>query len=317
HQARAFEAALRERGISYVLSGSRSLFDAAEIKDLMCYLRVLANPQDDNALLRVINTPRRGLGAATIELLVNVTAVHRITLSEALLNEAFAARATPRVVKLAREFGVWLRDLQKLTLAESPADLARRVVSDLRYDDWLDETSQSPDDAARRRSNVAELIDWIARIENQDNGRDLDSVVAALTLVDIMDRNDDADPGDALALMTLHAAKGLEFPHVYLVGFEENILPHRAGIDAGSVEEERRLAYVGITRARQTLTLTYARSRRRYGKTAECLPSRFLDELPSDVLMLTGATAVQSDRAAGRTTLASLKNLLASNVVEK
>ncbi|MSR13331.1 MAG: ATP-dependent DNA helicase Rep [Gammaproteobacteria bacterium] len=312
HQARVFEGALRERAIPYLLSGSRSFFDAAEIKDLLCYLRLIANPDDDNALLRVINSPRRGLGSASVEVLVQVAASIKRSLCATLNSEAFAARATPRVVKLAREFGHWIHSLQPTSDGSSPAALARQVVADLCYDDWLEETSEAPEDAARRKANVGDLIDWIARLETQDGGRDLSGVIAALTLFDMLDRKEEEDDRDCLALMTLHAAKGLEFPHVYLVGFEENILPHRASIDADTVEEERRLAYVGITRAQQSLTISYARTRRRFGKTEDCQPSRFLEELPREDLVLDGASNTTTDRASGRATLASLKGMLGS-----
>lgn len=312
HQARVFESALRERAIPYVLSGSRSFFDAAEIKDVLCYLRVLANPDDDTALLRIINTPRRGLGAATIELLVQSASTTRHSLGAALGSVAFNSQISPRISKLAREFATWIIALQRRAEHESPAAIARVVIADVRYDDWLAETSDTPEDAARRQANVGELIDWIARLETQGEQRGLSEVVAALTLFDLMDRKDTDDERDCLALMTLHAAKGLEFPHVFMVGFEENILPHRASIDADTIEEERRLAYVGITRAQQTLYLSYARSRRRYGKTEECQPSRFLEELPREDLHFDGSSDVTTDRAAGRATLASLRGLLNS-----
>lgn len=312
HQARVFESALRERSIPYVLSGSRSFFDAAEIKDLLCYLRVVANPADDNALLRIINTPRRGLGAATIEVLVQVASTIQRSLRDTLETEAFAVRVTPRVTKLARELGAWLVGFERASEGGSPAALARQLIADIGYNDWLEQNSETPEDATRRQNNVGALVEWIARLEKQEPTRSLSDVVRALALFDMLDRKEDDGERDCLALMTLHAAKGLEFPQVFLVGFEENILPHRASIDADTIEEERRLAYVGITRAQQHLTLSYARTRRRYGRTEACEPSRFLQELPREDLNLDGSSSETTDRAAGRATLAGLKGLLSS-----
>ncbi len=312
HQARVFESALRERGIPYVLSGSRSFFDASEIKDLLCYLRVIANPADDNALLRIINTPRRGLGAATIEVLVQVASSTQRSLRDTLETAALAANVTPRVTKLAREFGAWLTSTERASEGGSPTALTRQVIADIGYNDWLEQNSETPEDATRRQNNVGELVDWIARLEKQEPARSLSEVVTALTLFDMLDHKEDESDQDCLSLTTLHAAKGLEFPQVFLVGFEEHILPHRASVEGDTIEEERRLAYVGITRAQQRLTLSYARTRRRYGKTEACEPSRFLAELPPEDLALDGANTETTDRAAGRATLAGLKGLLGS-----
>ncbi len=310
HQARIFESALRERTIPYILSGSRSFFDASEIKDLLCYLRIIANPADDTALLRIINTPRRGLGAATIEILVAVASATERSLRDTLGTEAFAARVSPRVTRIARDFSQWLERFEQANEATSPTTLTRQLVADIGYNDWLESNSETPEDATRRQNNVNELIDWIARLEKQEPDRRLSEIVATLALLDMLDRKDDDEDRDCLSLMTLHAAKGLEFPRVFLVGFEENILPHRSSVEADTVEEERRLAYVGITRAQQNLTLSYARTRRRYGKTEECQPSRFLEELPREDLNIDGSNTATTDRAAGRATLASLKGLL-------
>lgn len=312
HQARVFESALRERGIPYVLSGSRSFFDASEIKDLLAYLRLVANPDDDAALLRVINTPRRGLGTASVEAMVRVAATTGRSLRATLASEALAAQVAPRVSALTREFDAWLTQRERAAGEIGPDALLRQIVADIDYEDHLLQTSDTPEDAARRLRNVGELVDWIARLLKQDADRTLADIVNALTLIDMLDRKEEEDGTDALALMTLHAAKGLEFPEVFLVGFEEGILPHRSSIEDETIEEERRLAYVGITRAEQRLTLSYARTRRRYGKIEECQPSRFLEELPREDLQMDGETAATTDRTAARATLASLKGLLKS-----
>ncbi len=311
YQARAFEHALRERDIPYLLSGARSFFDSTEVKDAVCYLRLLANPRDDNALLRVVNSPRRGIGTSTIEALVKAASATQTSLVEAIDSMAFAGAVPARSLKPARDFAQWLAGLHRRTEDDPPAALLKVLLNDVGYEDWLLSTSENEQDALRRWGNVCELIAWVERIVRQDEGRTISDVVAALTLYDIVERQESEDERDCVALMTLHAAKGLEFPHVFLVGFEENLLPHRSSIEADTIEEERRLAYVGITRAQQTLSLSWVKTRRRFGKLEECEPSRFLDELPREELRFDGAAGdPEENRSKGRSTLAQLKGLL-------
>ena len=314
YQARAFEHALRERDIPYVLSGARSFFDSTEVKDAVCYLRLLANPADDNALLRVINSPRRGIGTSTIEALVKAASTTQTSLLDAIDSMAFATAVPARSLKTARDFAQWLGSLHRRTEDDPPAALLKVLLNDIGYEDWLLSTSDNEQDAMRRWGNVCELLAWVERIVKQDEGKSISDVVAALTLYDIVERQESEDERDCVALMTLHAAKGLEFPHVFLVGFEENLLPHRSSIDADTIEEERRLAYVGITRAQQTLSLSYVKTRRRFGKLEECQPSRFLEELPRDDLRFDGAAdSAEENRSKGRSTLAQLRGLLKSD----
>ena len=311
HQARLFEHAFRERAIPYVVSGGRSFFDFTEIKDCVCYLRLLANPSDNNALLRVINTPRRAIGAATVKVLVEVAALSNGSLAEAALDAQFAARVSPLTRKRTREFVDWLNDFQKLHGASPPPTAFAQLLADIGYDGWLEQIAETPADAERKRNNVAELAKWIKRIHEAEESRTTADVVAALTLFDIVDRKDDDPDTDAVALTTLHAAKGLEYSHVYLAGFEENLLPHRNSISLDTIDEERRLAYVGITRAKRTLSLSFCRSRKRFGQTETVEPSRFLAELPQDELAWDGIPMdVGANRVAGRGTLDSLKRML-------
>ena len=311
HQARLFEHAFRERAIPYVLSGGRSFFDYTEVKDCVCYLRLLANPSDNNALLRVINTPRRALGPQTIKVLVEVAALASGSLTAAALDAEFAVRVSAAALKRTRDFVNWLLAFQR-EHAEGAAPAAfARLLTDISYDDWLEEQAETPADAERKRNNIAELARWIQRIHDSDESRTVADVVAALTLYDIADRRSSDREQDAVALTTLHAAKGLEFPHVYLAGFEENLLPHRTSIAEDSIEEERRLAYVGITRAQRTLTLSFCRARKRFGQVEQVEPSRFLAELPPDELVWDGVPLdVTSNRAAGRGTLDGLRRML-------
>ena len=307
YQARPFEQALREREIPYVISGARSFFDSTEIKDVVCYLRLIANPGDDNALLRVINAPRRGIGTSTIEALVKCASVGECSLKEAIELPAFAAAVNARSLKPAREFAEWVETLHRRSESEPPLALLRVILSDIGFEDWIKQTSETEQAATRRWNNVGELSTWVGRIADKDEGRTIADIVTALTLYDIAERKDTEDDQDAVSLMTLHAAKGLEFPHVYLVGFEENLLPHRSSIEANTIEEERRLAYVGITRAEQTLALSWVKSRKRFGKIESCQPSRFMEELPREELRMDDSPQdAETTRATGRSTLAHL-----------
>ncbi|MGR8947710.1 MAG: UvrD-helicase domain-containing protein [Gammaproteobacteria bacterium] len=313
HQARLFEAALRERNIPYVLSGGKSFFDYGEIKDLVCYLRAVANPSDDNAILRIINTPRRGIGASTIKDLVAAAGARSLSLVEAAEDAECMASLSQRAANNLGDFFSWLAAVHQRTETDSPLYLAKQIIADISYRDWVEKIADSEGDMARKHDNLDELLSWLERIEHKTPDAHLSDAIASLTLFDILDRQDDDAESDSVALMTLHAAKGLEFPHVYIVGFEENILPHRSSIEDETIEEERRLAYVGITRAQKTLTLSFASQRQRYGETVDCDPSRFLDELPSDDLHWEGqAVEHVRDEQKAAETLSSLREMLQS-----
>ena len=311
HQARLFEHAFRERGIAYVVSGGKSFFDYTEVKDCVCYLRLLANPNDNNALLRVLNTPRRAIGPQTVKALVDTASRSAMSLFDTAASAEFAACISPLSLKRVRTFTDWMAALQRAHENEPPATAFTQLLADIDYDNWLVETAETEKAAQRRKDNVNELKRWIERLQSADDTRTVADIVAALTLFDIADRKDDDPALDAVALTTLHAAKGLEFPHVYMAGFEENLLPHRASIEQDTIDEERRLAYVGITRAKRTLTLSFCRTRKRFGQVETCEPSRFLAELPADELAWDGQPVdAASNRVAGRGTLDHLKRLL-------
>jgi len=281
HQSRVLERVLRERRIPYFLSGGNSFFDRTEIKDVMAYLRLLCNPGDDNAFLRVINTPRREIGAATLEQLAAHAAELGTSLLQASLDDGIERRLSARQVAMLRTFTQWLTDMIGKAADESPAKLVCDLLADLHYEDWLRDTCNDHKIAQRRMENVLELVASIQRLARQ-NGEEnsLSDLVARLTLAGILDKGGEENPGDLVSLMTLHAAKGLEFPHVFIVGMEEGLLPHHQSQSDAGVEEERRLAYVGMTRAQQTLTFSLAERRKRGGEVVVCEPSRFLQELP-------------------------------------
>lgn len=291
HQARIFESALRERNIPYKLSGGQSFFEKTEIKDCMAYMRLLGNPDDDMAFLRVVNTPRREIGAVTLEKLANFARRKNISLFEASFDREIEDLISARAFSQLIQFVEWLSDLADRVEDDPAATLARRAIEEIQYDEWLKETASSIPVAEKRYENVLELIDWIDRtaerrmVENEPDN--LADVIAHLSLLDILDRQKqekEDEQNNAVEMMTLHAAKGLEFDYVYLVGMEEELLPHRNAMDELGIQEERRLAYVGITRARKSLSMTYCQRRRRFGEEYTPEPSRFLAELPQQDL---------------------------------
>lgn len=285
HQSRVLERVLRERRIPYYLSGGSSFFDKTEIKDVMAYLRLLCNPGDDNAFLRVINTPRREIGAATLEQLSAHATEQGASLLQASLHEGIEHRLSGRQLAMLRTFTQWLTETIAKTAEAAPAKLVYDMLADLHYEEWLKDTCNDQKIAQRRMENVLELVAWIQRLARQEDDKSLSDLVARLTLVGILDKGSEENPGDFVSLMTLHAAKGLEFPHVFIVGMEEGLLPHHQSQSESGVEEERRLAYVGMTRARTTLTFSFVERRKRGGEVIACEPSRFLKEVPSDVLI--------------------------------
>ncbi|MBD8513406.1 DNA helicase Rep [Photobacterium sp. WH77] len=288
HQSRLFEKALMQNRIPYKISGGTSFFSRTEIKDIMAYLRLLTNQDDDNAFLRIVNTPRREIGPVTLEKLGTYANMRGKSLFEASFELGLEQHLSGRGLDSLRQFTRWIVELADNAERGDAVAAVRQMIRDIHYEDWLFETSASPKAAEMRMKNVSDLYSWItADLEgdNYDNEvRTLKEVVQRMTLRDMMERGEEDEDADQVQLMTLHASKGLEFPHVYLIGAEEGILPHQTSIDEDNVEEERRLAYVGITRAQKTLTFTLCKERRQYGELLKPEPSRFLYELPQDDL---------------------------------
>jgi ATP-dependent DNA helicase Rep len=322
HQARQFERVLREQRIPYYLSGGLSFFERTEVRDIMAYLKLLANPDNDSAFLRVVNTPRREIGAATLEKLSAYAQGRRLSLFAASFELGLAQHLSDRQLASLKRFCVWLSDLADRARDEEPATVLRSLLADIAYDAWLKETCDNLEAAEKRMENVLELTGWLTRLakqEQDDEPSTFAELVARLSLIGMLDNEDDENQSDQVSLMTLHAAKGLEFPHVFIVGMEEGLLPHRSSIEAGdanadsAIEEERRLAYVGITRAKKTLAFTYAKQRKRYGEVVQCEPSRFLNELPADDLQWEGkgsSVNPEQKQERGAAHVAHLRNLL-------
>lgn len=283
HQSRIFEKALREQRIPYYLSGGTSFFERAEVKDILAYIRVLVNPDDDTAFLRIVNTPRRELGPSTLEKLGHYANQRHVSLFEASFELGLEQTLNGRALNTLRQFTRWMVETADNAQRGETLDILKEMVKEIGYPQWLEDQSSSPQVAEKRLGNVHELIDWLGRIlEDISSDTPLADAVSKIMLLDMLSRNEENSDNDQVQLMTLHAAKGLEFPHVFLVGMEEEILPHKSSIEEDNLEEERRLAYVGITRAQRSLTLSLAQHRRRYGEKVSCLPSRFIDELPED-----------------------------------
>ena len=314
HQARPFERALREQQIPYRITGGSSFFDAAEVRDLLAYLRLLQNPDDDAAFLRVINVPRREIGAATLEKLAGYAQARGVSLLTASSEMGLTRHLSERAVDRLHTFAEWMGRMQRIAHEEDAPTCLKRLLEGIDYLNWLGESDKNRRAVERRQKNVHELVDWFARLQTRwEDEATLERLLAHISLVGMLDRQEESD-ADEVQLLTLHSAKGLEFDHVYLVGMEEDLLPHRNSLEAGSLEEERRLAYVGITRARQTLTLTYAGQRRVGGEEAEREPSRFLEELPAEVIdwvRPTDASDAATRQARGRAHLDALKQMLA------
>ncbi len=314
-QSRLFEKALREKQVPYKISGGSSFFDRAEIKDINAYLRLLINPLDDSAFLRIVNTPRREIGASTLQKLGEVAQRRHTSLLHSCDDVGLEQIMTERACKRLRYFSGWIKGLTEQAQTGNPVQLVEQLLRESEYHDWLNETSSSPAQAEARWRNVDELAAWIERLATDGSGKreNLIDIVSHISLMDMISQNSEEE-NDEVSMMTLHAAKGLEFPHTYIVGMEEEILPHHSSLEDNFIDEERRLAYVGITRARQSLTFTWAQHRRRYGERIQCEPSRFLYEIPeADLIWMGDETATTSPeelKQNGLDTLAGLKNFL-------
>lgn len=316
HQSKLLELKLQQHQIPYSISGGTSFFARSEIKDIMAYLRLIVNPDDDNAFLRVVNTPRRQIGTSTLQALGNYASQREIGLYAASQEFGLQQQLPVQPMQRLQKFVDTLEHTRRACDEHDPVRILRELVDEIDYEGWLHQNASSTKVAERRMENVHFLLKSIQTMleKDDDNSMDLQAAIAKLVLRDLLDRQEEEDLSDRVQLMTLHAAKGLEFPHVFVLGLEENILPHGNSVTAGNVEEERRLAYVGITRAQKTLTLTLAAKRKQFGEVIETAPSRFLDELPQEDLVregFTGDASPERNKDKGSETLANLRDLLA------
>lgn len=285
HQARLFEEALRSQRIPYRISGGQSFFERTEIKDILAWVRLAANSADDPAFLRAITTPKRGIGNTTLEKLNDYARQAHVSLFQA----ASSPHVTAALATASRHALEHFMTLVQTFLARAPNDSAGVWIHDLvkaiHYESWLEQTHEGKSIQTRWR-NVQDLLAWLDK-KGRDDGKNIIELAQTIALMTLLEGRDDEDP-DAVRLSTLHAAKGLEYPHVFIVGCEEGLLPHENSIADNLIEEERRLMYVGITRAEKTLTLTHAKKRRRAGNWQFGEPSRFLEEIPPQEVQILG-----------------------------
>ena len=322
YQAKLVEIKLQTQSIPYEITGGQSFYAKTEIKDVMAYLRLVINTDDDNALLRIINTPRRQIGPTTLERLGDYANKRGLSMYAAIDEVALSASMPANNLERLKAFKIWITGVQKNIYSGDPIAAVNEMLSDADYLGWLHQNASSDPVAQKRWDNVNFLLAQLTqalKTDQQDeptkNGDSaIENAISKLILRDILDREQEESADDKVQLLTLHAAKGLEFLHVFMIGMEEGILPHKNSVDGGQIEEERRLAYVGITRAQRTLTMTSARQRTQFGETSSTTPSRFIDELPEDDLIRIGAgieASEEDNQIAGEQSLAALKSLFA------
>lgn len=314
HQSRLLEKLLMQNRIPYKISGGTSFFSRTEIKDMMAYLRLVVNQDDDAAFLRIVNTPKREIGAATLEKLGLLANEKQVSLFEAIFDFELIHRLTPKPYQALQDFARWIVEIADQAERADPIEAIKDLLAKIQYEAYLYETAVSPKAAEMQSRNVQTLFEWVqSMLEGNEieEPMNLVQVVNRLTLRDMLERGEDDDEADQVQLMTLHASKGLEFPHVFLIGMEEGILPHQTSLDENNVEEERRLAYVGITRAQQTLTFSLCKERRQYGEIIKPEPSRFLLELPQDDLVWENEKPQMTEEQKVEKTSANIANLMA------
>ncbi|QDX82472.1 ATP-dependent DNA helicase Rep [Denitratisoma sp. DHT3] len=308
HQARALEQQLRNQKVPYVLSGGQSFFERAEIKDITSYLRLMANQDDDPAFIRAVTTPKRGIGGATLETLGRIGGQRHIGLFSAAVAVGVEQHLNPRQLEAVRTFCQFIVRMESRAGREPARQVLEDLLKAIDYEAHLFETLE-PREAEGKWANVRDFVDWLGR-RGEEDGKSLLELAQTVALISMLDKNDQET--DAVQLATLHAAKGLEFRHVFLVGVEEGILPHRDSLEPVKLQEERRLMYVGITRARMSLYLSHCKRRKTGKEWRDCEPSRFIDEMGSDLRRGGGDEAIPAaeEKQAGRARFAQFKALL-------
>jgi ATP-dependent DNA helicase Rep len=280
YQSRIFEQLLRNLKIPYTISGGQSFFDKAEIKDLVSYLRLVANEDDDPAFIRAATTPKKGIGNTTLERLGEYASAHKMSLFAAAFEQNFQAEIGQKQLDDLLNFCQYIQKIQTRAARDPAGEVLNDLLTTIQYEAFLYD-SEEPRAAESKWANVLEFVGWLTRKGDEiDNQKTLLELVQMVSLMSMLEGREDGEP-DAVKLSTLHAAKGLEFGHVFLIGMEEGILPHRESVDNDKIEEERRLMYVGITRAQKSLNISWCKKRKRAGEVQHCEPSRFIAELPT------------------------------------
>lgn len=286
HQARLFEDALRSARIPYQISGGQSFYDKAEIKDVLSYLRLLANPDDDPAFLRAATTPKRGIGDTTLGKLNDYAKQHECSLFQAAQSMDALATLNAKNREAVQQFVYLMQDYQARAAADDAGEVVQALLQEIGYEAYLTGAEEGGKATEIRWKNVQDLAGWLAK-KGEEGEKNLIELTQTIALMTLLEGRDDGEI-DAVKMSTLHASKGLEYPFVYLVGCEEGLFPHADSVEAGALEEERRLMYVGITRAKQQLTLTHCIKRKRQGTFVFPEPSRFINEMPQGDLDILG-----------------------------
>jgi DNA helicase-2/ATP-dependent DNA helicase PcrA len=282
-QSRPFEDALRGK-VPYIIVGGLKFYDRKEIKDSLAYLKAIANPDDTVSLLRIINTPRRGIGQATIDSLVGAAQELGVPLWEILSDKTSVSTLAGRSAKGVNSFAELIQRWQEQVENLSAAEIIQGIIEESGY--IQDLKKQGTDEAENRLENISELYNAVLQFQEENEDTSLEGFLANASLASDLDNLQEGQK--AVSLMTLHSAKGLEFPVVFLVGLEQGLFPNFRSIDdPASLEEERRLCYVGITRAQEQLYLSHARERRLYGNREAAVASQFLGELPKELVTST------------------------------
>ena len=305
HLSRALELALRALAIPYHLSSGTSLFERQEIRDLLAHLRLLVNPDDDVAFMRAVRAPKRELGDTSLERLAQSAQANHTSMLSAASSQGVLSSLTARAAQALLGFVEVQQRLRKYAALKTPGEVAIELIRSVGYLDWLKSQNRDPAIFERRKEVLDDFTGWFKLFAK---GVGIDALGSALTAISLSGKDD--DPGNAVRLMTLHSAKGLEFDHVHIVGLDDGTFPHQSAIEEGRLEEERRLLYVGITRARKTLCLSYPLTRSRYGNCEHTDPSRFIKELPSEVMEGTAQPSEARNQKLAMGHLAAMRALL-------
>ncbi|SFB23534.1 MULTISPECIES: DNA helicase PcrA [unclassified Bacillus (in: firmicutes)] len=282
-QSRVMEEVLLKSSIEYSIVGGTKFYDRKEIKDMLAYLRLISNPDDDISLQRIINVPKRAIGSTSVDKIANFAAMHDMSLMQAL-DSIELVGLSPKTTKAAADFRNLIKNYTQQQEYLSVTELVEEILEKSGYRDML--KAEKSLEAQSRLENLDELLSVTKNFEEVNEDKSLVAFLTDLALVaDIDSLDEEGNKTEGVVLMTLHSAKGLEFPVVFLIGLEEGVFPHsRSLMEEAEMEEERRLAYVGITRAEQHLYITNAQMRTLFGRTNMNPPSRFIKEIPEDLL---------------------------------
>lgn len=315
HQARIFEQQLRNHKIPYTVSGGQSFFDKAEIKDIVAYLRLVANEDDDPAFIRAATTPKKGIGNTTLEKLGEYASREHMSLFAAAFEADFQHGIAARQLEDLLTFCQFISRLQERAVRDPAPDLLNDMMNAIQYEAYLYD-NEEPRAAESKWNNLRDFIDWLvkrAKVDDEEE-KNLLELTQMVALMSMLEGRENGEL-DTVKLSTLHAAKGLEYGHVFLIGVEEGILPHRESIDNGTIEEERRLMYVGITRAQKSLNISWCKKRKRAGETETCEPSRFIAELPQDDVRHSGQASADpaASKEHGKQRMAQIRAMLSKS----